>query len=120
MCAVGVAKQPRIHVAFPHVAAFVNPLVATLVSFRNSWGPLASPWAHSGLGGASPAQVWRKFVHTCGTVDLQVFGKHGVRRVGASLVQVLAQVRNCTAPPNATGMPNESQFSAALRVPERS
>jgi hypothetical protein len=57
-------------------------------SFRHSRGPLTSPWKHPGLGGASPAQVLRKFVHSRGTTDLHVFGKHGARRVRASLAQV--------------------------------
>jgi hypothetical protein len=32
---------------------------------RNSWGPFASPGEHPGLGGASPAQVSRKFGASC-------------------------------------------------------
>jgi hypothetical protein len=62
------------------------------MSFRISRGSLTRPWEHIGLGCASPAQVSRKFgasLHRCGTTDLHVFGKHGERRVRASLAQVL-------------------------------
>ena len=44
------------------MATFVNPPRRDFrVSFRNCRRALTSPWEHPGLGGASPAQVSRKF-----------------------------------------------------------
>jgi hypothetical protein len=44
------------------LVTFVNPLRRDhRVPFRNSCAPLPSPWGHTGLGGASLAQVSHKF-----------------------------------------------------------
>jgi hypothetical protein len=81
-----------------HMAAFVNPLFAIFVCLseilgarRRPLGALRARWCKSG---ASIAQVFRKFARRHGTTDLHGFGKHGARRVRASLAQVLVQVPN--------------------------
>jgi hypothetical protein len=54
--------------------------------------PLGALMARRRKSGASFVQVWHKFSHTCGTADLQVFRKHGARRVRTSLAQVWAHL----------------------------
>jgi hypothetical protein len=50
------------------------------MSFQNTRGPLTSLWENPGLGGASPAQVSRKFVRRHGTTDLHEFRRLAARR----------------------------------------
>jgi hypothetical protein len=45
------------------------------VSFRNSRGPLTSPWEHPGHGGGSLAQVSRKFVASSRADTAEVWRK---------------------------------------------